>query len=277
MWSAYEETGRGVRYLYCPYGPVLKNPGANGPLRESLQSLLQEGKDRGQDFVRLEPGTGLDAKMKDMGAIPSFDGQPQWTTVLDLARPAEELKHSFTKGHRSSINGAQRRGLTIRHSTSTEDLALFLSFLERASKKSRFHGHEQRYYETLIRTLGPAGIATIYLAEHEDTPVAAAICLDWAGVRYYAHAAADPEQPRSLAPAAPVCWQMILDAQKNGSHSFDLYGIAPPGASPTHPWAGFTQFKLAFGGRVVERGHGWDLPIRKLRHTVYRTMQKLRP
>ena len=57
---------------------------------------------------------------------------------------------------------------------------------------------------------------------------------------------------------------------------FDLYGIAPDGSSPYHPWAGFTKFKRSFGGEDVTFGGSWDIPLQPVEYWLYRIYQTVR-
>ena len=73
----------------------------------------------------------------------------------------------------------------------------------------------------------PEHAAALYIAEAAGAPVAAALCFDFSGTRYYAHAVSDPETGRRLQAAAPLVWRMILDARAAGARRFDFWGITP--------------------------------------------------
>jgi lipid II:glycine glycyltransferase (peptidoglycan interpeptide bridge formation enzyme) len=186
----------------------------------------------------------------------------------------------LSAGHRGAVNAAPRRGLTFRVSDDPDDIEIFLRLQEKTAAAGRFRGQEQSYHRAVARTLLPEHAAALYFAEAAGEAVAAALCFDFAGIRYYAHAVSDPEAGRRLQAAAPLVWQMILDARANGAHEFDFWGITPraesaPGAAP-HPWDGFTQFKRSFGGEAVERAGTWDIGVRSLRHSLYRAAIRLR-
>jgi lipid II:glycine glycyltransferase (peptidoglycan interpeptide bridge formation enzyme) len=121
----------------------------------------------------------------------------------------------------------------------------------------------------------PLQAATMYVAEHAGEAVAAAICFDFADTRYYAHAVSDMQRGHRLGAAAPLVWTMIMDARAAGLSSFDFWGVVPD-PDPRHPWAGLTRFKMAFGGGLVVRGGTWDVPVRPLRHRLYRVARGLR-
>ena len=110
--------------------------------------------------------------------------------------------------------------------------------------------------------------------------VAAALCFDFPGTRYYAHAVSDPETARRLQAAAPLVWRMILDARESGARAIRLLGhharrTGRRRCAP-HPWDGFSQFKRSFGGEAVERAGTWDLGVRSLRHSLYRAAVRFR-
>ena len=68
----------------------------------------------------------------------------------------------------------------------------------------------------------------------------------------------------------------IIDAKNKGLTQFDLFGIAPDGSSPEHPWAGFTRFKRSFGGQDVSFGGSWDIPVKQFDYWLYRSFQTIR-
>ena len=43
-----------------------------------------------------------------------------------------------------------------------------------------------------------------------------------------------------------------------GCRDFDLWGVPPPDAGPTHPWHGLGFFKAEFGGEEVAYTGAWE-------------------
>ena len=270
MWAGAIRSGRFPRYLYIPYGPTAE-PGLGAT---AVESASREGRARGLDFVRLEPLSGDAGALSSAGAVPTQPIQPPTTWVLDLA-PEETLRAGLSSGHRGAINAAARRNITIRTSNAPADIDVYLEIAGKARRRGGFRGQTDRYLRTVATTLMPDGTATLYVADVEGAEVAAAICFDFAETRYYASAVTDPDIGRRAGAAAPLVWRMILDAHARGVQRFDFWGIASS-ADATHPWAGFTQFKKAFGGRELQRSGTWDLPLRGFRHRAYRVLQRLR-
>jgi hypothetical protein len=273
MWAGAIRSGRFPRYVYLPHGPTaLSVPAMSAALGDAVSSA----RERSLDFVRCEPaGDGATAALETANADPSRAIQPRWTWILDLTPDEAALRHGLSAGHRGAINAAGRRGLTIRRSTDPADIEVFLRLQETTAAAGRYRGQAQSYHRIVASTLMPEGAAALYVAEAAGAPVAAALCFDFAGTRYYAHAVSDPESGRKLQAAAPLVWRMILDAREAGAHRFDFWGITP-GGTPGHPWEGFSQFKRSFGGEAVERAGTWDIGVRSLRHRLYRAAVRLR-
>lgn len=271
----YSERGRGVRYLAVPYGPTFVSRTPTRDVVESaLGSMAQAARHHGLHFARTEPGPIAAAMMAGMGGRTAGDGQPRWTWRLDLTPPEDELRRGLTKGHRSGINAAERKGVTIERVEGGEGVPILWSLLAMTTSARGFHSHDSHYYSTLMDVLEPRGGAHIYVARTADGPIAAALCLDWHNVRYYAHAAQDPVLNKHVGAAAPLCWKMLSDAKASGMTTMDFFGIAPPDV-PNHPWAGFTQFKRSFGGVALDMGGTMDIPVARMRYMGYRAAQRI--
>jgi lipid II:glycine glycyltransferase (peptidoglycan interpeptide bridge formation enzyme) len=278
MWAGAIRAGHFPRYVYLPHGPTAATTDA---MTTALAQAVEAARERSLDFVRAEPaGDPALPALIAAGANPGKAIQPRWTWILDLTPDEAALRRGLSAGHRGAINAAPRRGLTFRRSSNPEDIEVFLALQQRTAAAGRFRGQGQAYHRAVASTLMPENAAALYIAEAAGAPVAAALCFDFAGTRYYAHAVSDPETGRKLQAAAPLVWQMILDARQMGAKRFDFWGISPAGADASgiapHPWDGFSQFKRAFGGRAVERAGTWDLGVRSLRYGLYRTAVRVR-
>jgi lipid II:glycine glycyltransferase (peptidoglycan interpeptide bridge formation enzyme) len=270
MWAASVRTGVFPRYMYTPYGPA-----ATEHLDDALRSAAAAGRTHRVDFVRVEPASARARFALDhMHARPTDDIQPRWTWLLDLDVAEGQLRAGLSAGHRGSINAAPRKGIEIRVTRQPGDMDVFIALQRRAASQGAFSGRPAEYHRTAARVLMPTGAACLYVAEVNGRPIAAAVAFDFGRTRYYAHAVSDREG-RRLSAAAPLVWSMIVDARSAGKQSFDFWGVRPD-APPGHPWSGFTQFKMAFGGRLAERGGTWDVPLRALRYSLYARLRRIR-
>jgi lipid II:glycine glycyltransferase (peptidoglycan interpeptide bridge formation enzyme) len=264
-WFGIVTEGRGVQYLFVPYGPTVQSQDA---LNQALQSLKDTASSLHMDFVRCEPiglpeATVAKARLRKVKMI-----EPQHSLLIDLTQDEAQLKANLSSSQRNTINGAERRGLTLRSSTDLKDLDAFLELTHATAKDRGIKAHPDSYYRTMVETLIPLGAAKLFVAEAEGKAVSVSIALDYQGTRGYAHTGNDPEA-RKLRATAPLVWMMMLDAKTDGMTSFDLWGIAPLGAPKSHPWAGFSEFKRAFGGREVAYAGTWEMPLRALRYQVW--------
>jgi hypothetical protein len=271
MWASAVRGGTFPRYMYVPYGPT-----ARAEAVAAIDSTVAVAREARLDFVRAEPvGTGISAALTRANAVHSRAIQPRWTWVLDIDGSEDDLRRALSAGHRGSINAAVRRGLRFRSTRDPAEMSHFVDLQHRAAARAGFSGRSERYHRTVASVLMPLGAAVLYIAETEGQAVAAALAFDFGATRYYAHAVSDPEAGRRLSAAAPLVWQMILDARVQGTRYFDFWGVVPD-APPDHPWAGFTRFKQAFGGRLVERPGTWDIPVRSARYRTYALMRRFR-
>ena len=263
QWAAALRTGRFPRYLYVPYGPA-----AHSDAAAALQDVATTARSLGLDFARVEPSAAALSSLHAVGARSAPSIQPRWTWVLDLGADIDALRGGLEKGHRSRINAAQRRGIRVWRSPNPADVGIFLALKESAHTRTSFDGQPASYHRTVAETLMPLGAASLYVAAVDDQPLAASICFDFGRTRYYAHAASDPDAGRRLGAGPPLLWQMILDAKERGFTTFDFWGVIPHDDS-SHAWAGFSRFKKAFGGRLLERAGTWELPVRRARYSLY--------
>jgi FemAB family len=271
MWAAAVRGGAFPRYMYVPYGPT-----AGTDAVAAIGSTVSAARGASLDFVRAEPvGKDIPAALMQAGAVHTRAIQPRWTWVLDIDASEDDLRRGLSAGHRGSINAAPRRGLRFRSTRDPAEMSQFVELQRRAAARAGFSGRSERYHRTVASVLMPLGAAVLYIAEAEARAVAAALAFDFGSARYYAHAVSDPDVGRHLSAAAPLVWQMILDARAQGTQHFDFWGVVPD-APPDHAWAGFTRFKQAFGGRLVERPGTWDLPVRSTRYRAYALMRRLR-
>ncbi|MGO8687694.1 MAG: lipid II:glycine glycyltransferase FemX [Candidatus Dormibacteria bacterium] len=264
QWAGAIRRGRFPRYLYIPYGPASR---ARTGL--ALADAARAAAAARLDFVRVEPtGEDAPAALRERGARPTRGIQPRFTWVLDIGTSIDTLRHGMAAGHRGPINAAPRRGISVRSSTDPASVEIFLELERRAAARAGFRGQTAGYHRVIAEVLMPLGCASLYVAETAGSPVAASICFDFGRTRYYAHAASDPDLGRRLGAGPPLVWQMILDARERGATTFDFWGVVADD-DRAHPWAGFSQFKKGFGGRLLERPGTWDMPLRRLRYGLY--------
>ncbi len=275
-WSyrAFLESGTFNARLYTPYGPSFNSQEA---LEAALISLVEEGKKHKATFIRIEPTRAIPKESINKFRLKKVTYQhlqPMHTQRISLDCPSESLLANMSQNTRNIVRNYHKKGVEITTSQNPEDITILLSLLQKVAQRTGLRPQPSSYLVKQAQTLLPTNNATLYIARHESTPVAAALFFDDKTTRYYAHAAAD-DAFRKLQPGTALLGQAILDAKARGQVYVDLYGITPS-LDKNHPWAGFTRFKQSFGGSPVTYGGAWDLPLRPFAYRVYRSYQSLR-
>ncbi len=270
-WQGFIRHSRGLNYVIVPYGPVVHS-GAS----EALQSALRAARERGADFVRLEPtGMVTPGDIQTLGGRQIKEVQPQHTFVLDLTPDEADLKAGLESGHRNRVNGTAKRGIMIEQVRDMSPIDDFLRLMADTAQHAGITNYPDWYYRSLAEVLIAKGVASFYVSRVEGQVASVSLIYDWGGVRNYAHTGNDQQLNRHYKVAVSACWQMILDAKAAELKRFDFWGAAPDD-SADHAWAGITSFKRAFGGERVQTLGTWDIPIKQTKYRAYEVYRKLR-
>lgn len=272
-YTAFYEKGTLNTRLYVPHGPECSN---EEQLDTALVSLKRIAKENHVTFIRIDPPASITPEqLRERGyrRVTYQQLQPAHTQMIDLTQSKDDILAQMSQNSRNITRNYENKGIRIRISHNAEDINILVSLLQKVATRNHINPHSQEYFRAQAKVLFSLGMATLYVAEYEDTPIAAALVYDSDDTRTYAHAAAD-DTYRKLSAGTALLGQMILDAKDKGLRLFDLYGIADTD-DPSHPWAGFTRFKKSFGGYEVIRPGTWDLPINKPAYWLYRLYQSL--
>lgn len=271
-WVGFERRSRGLKYLALPYGPTIVENPAN-----AYQSVIEAATKCGYDFVRIEPVGSEDvASLKAIGAHKIADVEPQFTQIIDLKKPEEELRADLESGHRNRINTAPKRGVEVYSSDSLDEIDDFLELMHDTAKNAGITNHPDKYYKDMAEMMIPAGTAKFYVATAEGKKVTISLIYDYHGTRYYAHTGSNQVLNRKYNAGVFLVWQMILDAKAEGYGKFDMWGVAPPESGKEHKWAGISAFKRGFGGDTIGTLGTWDIPLKKSKYSAYKLYRKLR-
>lgn len=287
-------------YLYCPYGPTLDPARPEASLRHALTALTSLAQSQGAFFIRIEPTYQFSThQLQSLHLVKSHDLNPAHTWVIDLTADETTITSAINKNKFRDWRIHEKKNISYRTSQNPDDVTILTDLLKSVSA----HNHFTPQSEAHLKNQLESGFATLYLAELTPSdsstdstaanapttnttstpgvapasshriPIAAALVYDYAGTRFYAHAAAD-DAHRKLGAGASLLVQIILDAKHQGSHTFDFWGITTS-TDPHHPWYGFTQFKKSFGGHQVDYSGTWDLPLHKFKYHLYGLLRRL--
>lgn len=255
-------------YWLAPYGPFLTDGKA---LRNALNTIRDEAKKNGLYWVTIEPfGRNLQYPAKKLGLKPaekSYD--PDHTVVNDLEIDEAKRRSALSATFRNLINRAESRGLSFKSSSNPDDIGIFSDMLKKIESKKNISLHSHEYFAKQAKILMPVKSAVLELAYFENKPVASAIILQSGKVAHYAYAGSLPEA-RKLEAGTVLVWHAMQNAAERGVKWFDLFGVSPPEAPSSHPWAGFSTFKRKFGGEDISLGGTWHMPVNQARYKAYR-------
>ncbi|MCL2529198.1 MAG: peptidoglycan bridge formation glycyltransferase FemA/FemB family protein [Coriobacteriia bacterium] len=275
-YLAIVERGRFSSRLYCPYGPFSTTKEA---LREALDSLKKESRSYLVDFARVEPRGSFNAEdLKEMGLRPAARNvQPPDTIVNDVRANAVSEEDILLRGsttRRQLYRYSLRDGVEYKTSYNPADIKYFLEMIHEVAKRTGITPHEDAYFETLAQTLFPQKAAGMLLSVLDDMPIATLIFYTDGTTAAYAHAGS-VDGYKKISPPSGLFMHLQFFARESGHTLLDTYGVAPEGAGKEHDWAGFTQFKESFGGVRVHCPGTWELPVNKLRYTLYNLVGRI--
>ena len=253
----------GLRFGYCPRGPIT----STAQLPEALRALAAHAKaTRGALVLKVDPErTALDAAdaLRGAGFTRGPDIQPVVATLLlSLAKTDDELLAGMDKDTRWSIRQPEKRGVSIYQGTTDEDLYLV------TGKRAGFITRTASYYRTVWRTLIEAGLATLWLADLDDRPVAGSMVWHCGDREVYMYGATN-DAGRKVYAAYGLLWRAISEARLRGATTFDFGGIPTDPDDASDPMHGPYLFKKGFGGAVTRWVGAHDSVPRPLRYRAF--------
>lgn len=286
---------KGNSWLYSGRGPLLDYKSKH--FKKNIQILLKEikkiAKSENSIFLRMDPP--LENKLykkwpKLNWFFTSHLGfQPEDTLVLDLTKSEEEILAQMKPKGRYNIRLAEKKGVTIRESDPTKsvqfkaDLETFHKILHETTMRDKFYGHRKSVYKYMIEILLPPKLekdilkvpyTKLYLAEYEGKIIAGIIATFYKDTATYYYGASSDSARNVMAPYL-IQWTVAKEAKAKGFKIYDFLGISPENAL-NHPWAGVTDFKKKFGGKVVSYLPSKEYPFKKSLYMGYRLYKFLK-
>jgi len=278
----------GLCWLYCPRGPLYTDEKS---LKEIFHKIKELAKVEKAVFFRFDPAfqtipVEFQLMLEKNGARPAHAFyQPESTLIIDLSQSEQEILKQMKPKGRYNIKVAEKHGV---HVVSNLDTRIFSDLFAQTTARDGFQGHEPAYYEKILKTLGGAA-AKLYIAESEKIPLAAAIVTYFNDTATYYYGASSNEHRNKMAPYL-LHWRVMQEAKAAGFIKYDLFGIAPQPTSDVaqqafsannasdnkHPWASVTEFKLKFGGRVVNYTLPYEIIYRPAWYKAIKLAKKAR-
>jgi hypothetical protein len=205
-------TGR--RLVSLPFSdhcePLTESPASLSAIMESLkQRIGREGR-----YIELRPLAGLPSVS---GFLPVSEFVSH---CVDLRPPLQQVFAGFHKSHtQRAIRRAERLGVTCEAGRSSHLLRLFYGLHAQTRLRHGVPIQPLCWFRNLLECFGES--ATIYLARHEDRPIAALLVVDHTSARVYKYGCSDVAYNR-YGGTLFLMWRAIQDAKRAGRTEFDL-------------------------------------------------------
>jgi len=185
---------------------------------------------------------------------------------MDLEKDEEEILADMHKKHRYNIRLAQRKGVTVRESTSDEDFETFYNLYYETSQRQKFFGRSRTYLEKVWKNFRDNNASFLLIAEYQGKPLSAWMLLVFEGVLYYPYGGST-ERDKDVQSSCLLGWESIKFGKKMGCELFDMWGATEDMSKKSDPYYGFSVFKEKFGARHVSYIDSYDFVINE---PVYR-------
>ena len=253
----------GRTFWYVPHGPVLNygDPRAGEWIRGLVIGLREAARAHRAVAVRLEP------RLEDGDpALAAFDGrglretgqnlQVRHTRIVELLPDDEALLAGFDKDTRYSVRRAEREGVqvdTVEDAADERAIDALHGLVAETQRRAGFPLPPLERYRVAWRALAGMGRAAILEARRDGELLASGMVVVEGDRSFYLFSGSRREErgePKRYASYA-LQWAMMRLARDRGVRLHDLWGVAPAGAGPDHPWHGDGLFKKGFGGSEV--------------------------
>lgn len=206
------------------------------------------------------------------------DIQPPDTVILDLSKSQEILLSEMKPKWRYNCKLGLKKGLKIisyeGEEAKTTGIDIFYDLYKETAKRDKIAIHSKSYYQNLFLVNDKNIKVKIFVAYHEQEPLAAIITIYKGLDAVYVYGASSNNK-RNLMPSYSLQWNALCDAQESGCLWYDFYGI-PPTNKPNHPMYGLYRFKTGFGGSLIHKVGSWDYPVNKVAYYTFYVAEILR-
>lgn len=273
--SAYTLSFHRIPKTKFSVGTILRGPGVD---EEMLTNVTKIAAEENAIFVKFEP----DVFKKDSPAyvfpnlIPSAKSAfyPH-SHIVDLTKSEDELFASLHPKTRYNIRLANRYGVRVDEVTTDSGFEIYLKILFDTTGRQGFYLHSPEYHRHLWRILKKSSIPHIFIASHQNVPLAAFMFFVFKDKFYYPYGGTLDQNRQVMAPNL-LMWEAIKFAQSKNLKTFDMWGSLGPDAREGDPGFGFHRFKQGYGGELKEFIGSYDLVINPNLYYLYHLVDKTR-
>ena len=270
------KSARRGRYLEIPGGPLI-----DWHSTKQVTAMLATLKDLATTehciFVRMRPNIADTSKNRQIFnhhhlRISPMHLHAEHTIMLDLTKTETELLADMRRQTRYEVRRADKLAIRVTSSSTKSAFREFYQTQLATAKRQSFIPSSEDFILAQHTAFGDT--AKIYRAELGNKLLATSLIILQSPEAIY-HEAASTPAGRSLPGAYALQWQVIRDAKAAGLKRYNLFGIAPHGATH-HRYAGVTTFKKGFGGEEVNYIPAHDLVVNPIRYQLTKSFELIR-
>lgn len=204
-----------------------------------IAQAVQLGRELGCQYVELRGQEPLDPPVVSANALRC---ESHWVgTRVDLSVGSQQLWKQADKGSaRWAVNTARKRGARVERDDTERGMEIFYELLVHTRRTMGVPPFRQALFLAIWRHLICRGLATLWLAWVDSTPIGGMIGLH-SGDTYIMAYAAPQKAWRQSYPSESVVWRGIEWAADNGFRYFDFGADSPR-------QTGLLAFKKKWGG-----------------------------
>jgi lipid II:glycine glycyltransferase (peptidoglycan interpeptide bridge formation enzyme) len=207
--------------------------------------------------------------------LSSRDEFAKGNFLLDLSFAKNELFEKLHKKHRYNIKYALKRGVICRKGTDFNDFEIFYKLYKSTAERQKYFFRSQEYLESIWNIFGENEHSHILIVEHEGTPLASWLLIDYEGVLYYPYGGSSVEK-RNLHAGCVIGWEAIKLGKSLGCNLFDMWGASEDMNNKKDSYYGFSVFKQKFGGKHVVYIDSYDFVVNKSLYKAFILANDLR-
>ncbi len=196
-------------------------------------------------LLSLKASISVDGNPFSPYTVPqTFTVKHDFTHVVALNSTEDQIYKRLSRGAKSNLNQARKKGVTIRTAHTEHDVArygeVYHNTLKRWGEAALFT-YPETLFQNILKQAGAA--AKLWLAEKEGIIIAGAMIFYWNRIASYWHGASLQEYfdcyPNNL-----LHMEIIKDARRRG---YSFYDFGPSGGQQ-----GVVRFKQSFGAERLE-------------------------
>lgn len=211
--ALFSVTGR--RLVGLPFSDLCPPLLPDSPLGTAL---LNDAK----QLVDEKSATVLELRGESELALTALEkGDEFLQHVVPLDAPGSVLKERLHSSAKRALRKAEREGITVRESTTLEDMRRFYGLMVKTRRKHGLIPQPWRFFENIQKHLMEAGMGFLLLAEYKGETIAGDLLLAYKDGLTYKFNASDPKYLQ-LRPNNSVLWRAIESGAERGYKWLDL-------------------------------------------------------